>query len=167
MRKIEILGETIGKIYVKKYVGGRNSIYTCVCPCGEEFEASSHSIRLKRTDCGCGAITGVHKKPFKVGDIYKGSKILEVGKIYEKQTFYTFKCAKCGKKSHKVHAKFLHSPICKDCLKKEVAEQKKEKIRVEFSGKTVNGIKIIDVSGQGKDSSFLVTAICPVCGGEI
>lgn len=166
MKKIELLEKTIGKIYVKEYVGGRDSKYICVCPCGEEFEATSHSIRAKTTDCGCGAVTGVCKKPFKVGDVYHGSEILDVGKIYNGQTLYTFKCAKCGRKNHRVHTRFLQFPICKDCLKKELTEQKKEKIRAEFSGKPINGIKIIDVSGQGKDSSFLVTAICPVCGEE-
>lgn len=166
MKRIEILGKTIGKIYVKEYVGGHNTKYICVCPCGEEYVAASNSIRAKKTDCGCGAVTGIHKKPFKVGDMYKGSKILEIGKIYGKKTFYTFKCAKCGGNSGRVHAGFLKFPLCKECLKREMAENTKEKRSTEFSGKTVNGIKILDISGQGEDGAYCVAAICPVCGEE-
>lgn len=166
MRKIEILGKTIGKIYVKDYIDGHNSKYLCVCPCGEEFQASSYAIRKKRTDCGCGAVTGIHKKPFKVGDIYCGCRITDVSKAYEKQTCYTFICSKCGEKSKRVHSDFLKFPLCQDCLKKEISAKKREKAHAEFAGKTINGIKVLGVSGQDKYGAFLVSAICPVCGKE-
>lgn len=164
MRRIELSEKTIGKVYVKEYLGGHNSIYTCICPCGEEFQASSRAIRKKRTDCGCGAVTGVHKKPFKVGDTYCGCKIIEVSKAYGKQTCYTFICPKCGKKNERIHSQFLKSPLCKGCLKEEINAQKKEKAHNEFAGKTINGIKILDISGQEKDGAFLVAAVCPICG---
>lgn len=164
MRKIEILGKTIGKIYVKEYIGGRESKYICICPCGEEFQAASRAIREQRTDCGCGAVTGIHKKPFKVGDIYCGCKIIEVSRAYEKQTCYTFICPICGKKSKRVHSQFLKFPLCIDCLKKEMSAKKKEKAHEEFAGKIINGIKVLDISGQDEMGSFLSTAICPICG---
>lgn len=163
MREIEILGKTFGKVYVKERVGGNPARYLCVCPCGEEFEADSQAIRRERTDCGCGAVNGIRKKPFKAGDAYQGSVVLEVGKIYRGQTFYFFKCAKCGEKSGRTHADFLKFPLCKVCTKKEATARKKEKIRAEFAGKTVNGIKILDVSGQGRKGEFRATAICPLC----
>lgn len=165
MGKIEILGKTIGKVYVKECLGGNPLIYSCVCPCGDPFATTSQRIRSQKVDCGCGAVTGIHNKPFKIGDIYHGSQILDVFKTSEGQTRYTFKCGDCGDRAKRVHSDFIKRPVCSKCLKKKNAEERDKKIAERVIGKEVNGIKILRLS-ERKKSVLYVDAICPVCGKE-
>lgn len=168
-RKIEILGKTIGKIYVKECLGGNPIEYLCVCPCGDTFTAVSQRIRNKNTDCGCGIVTGIHNKPFKVGDTYQGCKILEVSKKYagqyKGQTCYSFLC-KCGKKAERTHADFRKRPGCRKCIKEQSDAERDKKIEDEFVGKKINGIKILRLSGRDEKSQLRVDAVCPICGKE-
>lgn len=165
MKKIEILGKTIGKIYVKECLGGNPVNYLCVCPCGDTFIATSQRIRTGNTDCGCGIVSGIHNKPFKVGDTYHGSKILNVSKKYGDQTCYIFLC-KCGKESERTHAEFIKKPSCSTCTKSKSDLERDKKIEEQFVGKKINGIEILRLSGRDKKSILYVDAICPICGKE-
>lgn len=53
---IDISGQRFGKVEVLRFFGkdkNRNSIYTCRCDCGEEFEALSLNIKRGKTmSCG-------------------------------------------------------------------------------------------------------------------
>ena len=165
MGKIEILGKTIGKVQVIDCLGGKPLRYSCIGPCGDKFTATSQMIRSKKIDCGCGLISGIHNKPFKVGDVYHDCKILDVFKKYEKQTCYSFICGICGEKCERTHSDFIKKPICPKCLKKKNDDERDKKIYAEFAGKEVNGIKILRLSGREK-SVLYVDAVCPVCGEE-
>lgn len=101
---------------------------------------------------------------FKVGEIYKGAEIIEVGHKYaSNQTLYTFKCSKCGKIAQRVHSVFIQRPFCKDCIKADVESKKIDEANKNYAGKTVNGIKIIEVSHRDAKSYLCVNAICPKC----
>ena len=99
---------------------------------------------------------------FKVGETYKGAEIVDVGHKYNNQTLYTFRCPGCDKKVERVHAEFIKKPFCTDCLRANT-ESKKFK---EYSGKTINGIKILNVSHRDKRSQLYVNALCPKCNKE-
>lgn len=165
MQKIEILGKTIGKVYVSECLGGKPLKYSCICPCGDTFTACSHAIRGKKVDCGCGAVSGIRNKTFKTGDVYQGSRISDVSKKYKGQTCYTFICAKCGEKHERVHSDFLRHPVCSKCLKRDRDAERDAKITEDVVGKEVNGIKILRV-GRDEKSILYVDAICPVCKKE-
>lgn len=166
MRKIDILGKTIGKVYVSECLGGKPLRYTCICPCGNEFTATSQVIRGQKVDCGCGIVSGIHNRPFKIGDVYQGSQILNVLKKYEGQTCYAFKCSNCGERSERVHSDFIKNPICSKCLKKKGDEDRDKKIIEEVIGKEVNGIMISRLAGRDEKSRLYVDVICPVCKKE-
>ena len=89
---------------------------------------------------------------------------MEVGKVYRGQTFYTFKCGKCGGKSGRTHSDFLERPLCQECVKKDVNLRREEEYRSEYVGNTVNGIQILDIERGGKGTLADVDAICPICG---
>lgn len=165
MAKIEILGKTIGKVYVSECLGGKPLRYLCTCPCGDTFTATSQVIRRQKVDCGCGAVSGIHNKPFKTGDMYEGSQVLDVFKKYEGQTCYAFACGRCGKRDERVHSDFISNPVCSNCLKKKNSEERDKKIAERVVGKEVNGIKILRLS-ERKKSVLYVDAICPVCRKE-
>ena len=165
MKKIEILGKKIGKIYVKECHGGTPVKYLCVCPCGDTFIATSQRIRKGNSDCGCGIVSGIHYKPFKVGDVYHDSKILDISKKYHGQTCYTFLC-KCGKEAERVHADFIKKPSCPECTKIQSNHKRDQKITDEVVGKEINGIKVLRLKGRDEKSVLYVDAICPVCGKE-
>lgn len=163
--KIEILGKTIGRIYVKKCLGGKPIRYLCVCECGCEFTATSQQIRGQKRDCGCGCVSGIRRKKFEAGDVYKGSRVIDVLKKYE-QTSYRFVCAGCGNECERVHAVFLKHPLCPKCLYDQNKEEKIKALKEEYEGKIVNGIKIISVVRFDQDHtghSLIVKAMCPVC----
>lgn len=163
--KIEILGKTIGEIYVKECLGGTPIKYLCVCGCGCEFAATSQRIRGKKIDCGCGCVSGIRRKKFEVGDVYKGSRVIDVLKKYE-QTSYRFVCAGCGNECERVHAVFLKRPLCQECLSGKIKDEKIKAYKEEYEGKIVNGIKIVSVVGFDQDHaghSLIVEAICPIC----
>lgn len=165
MKKIEILEKFIGKVYVKKCLGGTPLKYLCVCPCGDTFISDSQSIRSQKIDCGCGIVSGVHNKPFSTGDIYQGCKILNVSKKYMDQTCYTFLC-KCGEKAERTHAEFIKRPACAKCVKKQNREARDRKIADEVIGKEVNGIEVLRLSGRDEKSRLYVDVVCPRCGKE-
>lgn len=165
MKKIEILGKTIGGISVKKCLGGNPIKYLCVCKCGREFIATSQRIRGGNTDCGCGCVSGQRRKKFEIGDVYKGSRVIGVLKKYE-QTSYQFICAGCGKEAERVHAVFLERPLCSECLSRQNKDEKIEISKEKYEGKILNGIKIISVVGYDQNHighSLVVKAVCPIC----
>lgn len=163
--KINILGKKIGEIYVKECLGGHPLKYSCKCPCGNTFSATSQSIRTEKIDCGCGIISGYRRRLLKPGDIYNGCEIVCLTKK-NNQNAYIFKCYKCGKECEKTHAEFFKNPICPKCLKEKNKAEKIEKANKEFAGKEINGIKILRVFGREKSGDILVIAVCPICKNE-
>lgn len=104
---------------------------------------------------------------FKIGEIYKGAEIVEVGHIYaSNQTLYTFKCSKCGKIAQRRHSDFVKKPFCKDCLKANTESKKIDKVNEDYVGKTINGIKILSVSQRDNKGCLCVNVLCPRCKKE-
>lgn len=57
MAKIDLMGETFGRLFVMKEIGktkDRSIIWECQCDCGKIKPVSSRDLRKKRTQsCGC------------------------------------------------------------------------------------------------------------------